>query len=229
MCKKILLVGGGGHCKSVLDSLIELGEFSEIGIIDLKENIAKEILNIPVIGCDDDLPELFAEGYKYAFVTIGSIGNPILRIKLLDTLDKIGFEIPNIIDPSAIVSSHARIGSGVFVGKNAVINAGSTVHNGAIINTGVIIEHDCLIDEFVHIAPGAVLSGEVHIGKNTHIGVNCIIKQHLRIGSNSIIGMGSVILKDIDDYVIAYGNPVQEKMTVKKMLFIRNRSEGSII
>lgn len=210
MSKKILLVGGGGHCKSVLDSLLELNEFSEIGIIDRKENMGKEVLGVSVIGCDDDLPQLFADGYKFAFVTLGSIGNPKLRINLFKKISEIGFEIPNIVDPSAVVSRHVNMETGIFVGKNAVINAGSTIHKGSIINTGAIIEHDCLVGEFAHIAPGSVLSGEVQIGANTHIGANCVIKQQLRIGSGSIIGMGSVVSKDIEDNIIAYGNPCKE-------------------
>lgn len=207
MNKKILLVGGGGHCKSVLDSLIELEQFSEIGIIDKKENIGKKILGVPIIGCDDDLPEFFTHGYKYAFVTIGSIGNPKLRIKLFNKLNEIGFKIPNIIDHSAVVSRHVKIETGIFVGKNAIINAGSNIKNGVIINTSAIIEHDCVISEFVHIAPGGVLSGEVRIGDNTHVGANSVVKQQLKIGSDSIIGIGSVVLKDIEDNIVAYGNP----------------------
>ena len=207
MSKKILLIGGGGHCKSVLDSLLRLNQVSEIGIIDKKENIGEEVLGFSVIGCDDDLSKLFDDGYKHAFVTVGSIGNPILRIKLFTMLSEIGFKIPNIIDPSAVVSRHIKMETGIFVGKNAVINAGSTIHKGAIINTGAIIEHDCLVEEFAHIAPGSVLCGEVQVGKNTHIGANCVIKQQLTIGSNSIIGMGSVVTKNIEDNIIAYGNP----------------------
>lgn len=213
MSKKILLVGGGGHCKSVLDSLLELNEFSKIGIIDIKENMGKEILGVSVIGCDDDLPELFADGYNYAFVTVGSIGNPKLRLKLFNILTDIGFEIPNIIDPSAVVSRHVKMETGIFVGKNAVINAGSTIQKGVIINTGAIIEHDCIVGIFTHIAPGSVLSGEVQTGKNTHIGANCVIKQQIKIGSDTIIGMGSVVIRDIEDNIIAYGNPCKEVRT----------------
>jgi sugar O-acyltransferase (sialic acid O-acetyltransferase NeuD family) len=207
MNKKILLVGGGGHCKSVLDSLLELDCYSTIGIIDKKQNIGQEILGVSIIGCDDDLPQLFSDGYNNAFVSVGSIGNPKLRIKLFNKLCEIGFEIPNIVDPSAVLSSSIYIGNGVYVGKNAIINVGSIIHKGAIINNGAIIEHDCLIGDFAHIAPGTVLCGEVQVGKNTHIGANSVIKQRLKIGSDSIIGMGSVVLKDIEDNIIAYGNP----------------------
>ena len=207
MIKKILLIGGGGHCKSVLDSILKSKEYSEIGIIDKTENIGCGILEIPIIGCDDDLSELYHAGYHYAFVTVGSIGNPYLRIELYKLLEKIGFEIPNIIDMTAIVSNYVKMGRGIFIGKNAVINVGTYIKDGSIINTASTIEHDCIIDKFCHIAPGAVLCGEVKIGENTHIGAGSVIKQQVKIGSNTIIGMGSVVLKDIGDNLKACGNP----------------------
>lgn len=210
MSNKILLVGGGGHCKSVLDSMLETKLYSEIGVIDKKENIGNKILDISIIGCDEELPNLYREGFKTAFVTVGSIGNPKIRIKLFNILEKIGFEIPNIIDTTAIVSDCAMLDKGIFVGKNAVINAGSFIHKGAIINTSTIIEHDCIVEEFAHIASGAVLCGEVRVGTNTHIGANSVIKQQTMIGSNTIVGMGSTVLADIREDVIAYGNPCKE-------------------
>ena len=206
----MLLIGGGGHCKSVLDSLLELNEYEEIGIVDKNENVGNSVLGVSVVGCDDDLPTLFKRGFKYAFVTVGSIGNPTLRIKLFNILVKIGFEIPVIIDASAKVSDYARIEKGVFIGKHAIVNAGSIIHEMSIINTGSIIEHDCEIGAFTHIAPGAVLGGEVVVGENSHIGSNTTVKQQIRIGSNSIIGMGSVVLQNIDYHTVAYGNPCRE-------------------
>lgn len=214
MVKKLLLIGGGGHCKSVLDSIIQLETYQEIGIIDMKDKVGERIMDTPIIGCDDDLPKLYEEGYHYAFVTIGSIGNPSLRIKLFKYLRDIGFETPSIIDPSATVSGYSNIDRGIYVGKQAIINTGAIINKGAIINSGSIVEHDCKIGDFVHIAPGTVLSGEVSIGDYSHIGSNSTIKQQVTIGSNSIIGMGSVVTKDIQDSILAYGNPCKE---VKKL------------
>ncbi|RBP58091.1 sugar O-acyltransferase (sialic acid O-acetyltransferase NeuD family) [Alkalibaculum bacchi] len=214
MSKKILLVGGGGHCKSVLDSLLELNKYLDVGIIDKKNSIGSSVLGVPVIGCDDDLPALFNNGYKYAFVTVGSIGSPSLRVKLYNILSEIGYEIPSIIDSSAKVSKYAKIEQGIFIGKQSLVNAGSLIKKGAIINSGTIIEHDCQIGAFAHIAPGAVLGGGVLIGENSHIGSNVTIKQQVNIGANSIIGMGSVVLGDIEDGIMAYGNPCRE---VKKL------------
>lgn len=210
MNKKILLLGGGGHCRSVLDSLLEQAEYAEIGIIDNREMIGNSIMGIPVVGCDDDLPVLFDHGYRYAFVTLGSMGNPATRIKLFNMLMEIGYMIPVIIDSSAKVSNHAKVEQGVFIGKQSIVNVGTVIHQCAIINSGSIVEHDCRVGAFVHIAPGTVLGGEVIIGENSHIGSNATVKQQVSVGSNSIIGMGSVVLRNMDENVIAYGNPCRE-------------------
>lgn len=210
MNKKLLLIGGGGHCKSVIDSLLKINSYAEIGIIDKKENIGKFILGIPIIGCDDDLSELYQNGYTNAFITVGSIGNSNIRVKLFKLIKDIGFDIPNIIDCTAIISEHVTLEEGIYVAKNAVINAGSSIKKCAIINTGSIIEHDCIIGQFSHISPGSVLCGEVQIGEYTHIGAKSAVKQQVKIGANTLIGMGSVILKNIPENVIAYGNPCKE-------------------
>ena len=210
MNKKLLLLGGGGHCKSVLGSVMQRGEYNEIGIVDIARHVGKTILGVSVIGCDEDLPDLKQAGFIHAFITLGSIGNPQARIKLFSYIQALGFEIPNIIDRAAAVSEDACLGSGIFVGKHAVINAGTNIGNGAIINTSSTIEHDCVIGDFVHLASGAVLCGEVHVGTNTHIGANSTVRQQIRIGSGSLIGMGSVVLRDVSDHVLAYGNPCKE-------------------
>jgi sugar O-acyltransferase (sialic acid O-acetyltransferase NeuD family) len=207
---KLLLIGGGGHCKSVLDSLLETKQFAAIGIVDVRNNIGTQIMGTPIVGCDDDLRQLFVNGYRYAFVTVGSIGNPQLRINLFHLIEEIGYEIPNIIDPSATVSRHAELSTGIFVGKQAVVNAGAAIHRGAIINTGAVVEHDCVVGEFAHISPGAVLCGQVNIGRHTHIGANSVIKQQLNIGEDVMIGMGSVVLRDVAARTTAYGNPCKE-------------------
>lgn len=207
MNKKLLLIGGGGHCKSVLDSLLQANKYSEISIIDKKENIGKTILDIRIIGFDDDLVKLHEQGYNYAVVTFGSVGDPTLRIKLFSLLEKIGFEMPNIVDSTAIVSKYVKMETGIYVGKNAVINIGASIGKGSIINTSTTIEHDCIIEKFSHIAPGTVLCGDVKIGANSHIGAKSVVKQQVRIGANTIIGMGSVVLHDVGDSMIAYGNP----------------------
>jgi len=207
--EKIILVGGGGHCKSIIDSINDLKQFEIVGIVDkkYKKNIQ---LGIDVIGSDEDLDSLYKSGIKNAFIGVGSIGNPNIRIKIYNLLTSLGYSFPIIIDKTAIVSSSTAIEEGVFIGKGAIINANAVIEKQCIINTGTIVEHDCEISEFVHLAPGATLSGGVYIGKRTHIGTNSTIIQNINVGNDVIVGAGSVIIKNIKDGAKVYGNPGRE-------------------
>lgn len=203
--KKILLLGGGGHCRSVLDCLMLLEDYSEIGIIDYDKSASA--LGVDVIGTDYDLPRLLQEGWHEAFITVGSVGCTTLRRRLFSLITELGFTIPSIIDPTAIITRETTIGKGTFVGKHAIVNTGSIIGNCVIINTGAIIEHDCQIDDFAHISPGVTLCGKVTVGKDTHIGAGSVVRQGITIGNNTIVGAGSVVVKNIPSEVQAYGNP----------------------
>lgn len=207
--EKIILIGGGGHAKSIIDSIRVVEKFDVVGIVDKKDTG----LYIKRIGTDDELYSLYKSGIKNAFIAVGSIGHPDIRIKLYKLLKNIGYTFPVIIDKTAIVSSSAIIEEGVFIGKGAIVNAGVTIKKQCIINSGAIVEHDCLIDEFVHLAPGATLSGGVRVGKGSHVGTNSTIIQNIKVGKNVLIGAGSVIVADLKDGIKAYGNPCREVET----------------
>jgi sugar O-acyltransferase (sialic acid O-acetyltransferase NeuD family) len=218
--KKILLLGAGEHCTSVLDSLLSTGDYDEVGIIDKvlqkgefkkDEDMEQYVLSVPIIGNDNDLEELFDKGYKDAFITVGSVGDVSIRKALYKKAMDIGYRFPNIIDKTSIISPYATMGEGVYVGKNAVINTNARIGNFAIINTSSVIEHNCVISDFVHVAPGSILCGNVFVGEDTHIGSGVKIKQGIQIGSGSMIGMGSVVIKNIGNHVTAYGNPCRER------------------
>lgn len=207
--KKILLIGGGGHCHSVLDSLLALDVYDEIGIID---SIANSVLGIHVVGTDDDIPRLMSEGWIDAFITVGSVGNTKLRRKLYKKVKGIGLNVPTIIDPTAVIARGAELSEGVYVGKRAVINTGSRIGSCAIINTGAIIEHDCVIGDFSHVSPGATVCGQVCIGNDSHVGAGSVVRQQIHIGNDVLIGAGSVVVKAIPDNVNAYGSPCKVVM-----------------
>lgn len=209
MKKKLLLIGGGGHCGAVADTLLSLNAFDEIGIIDNDSDKCK--CGIRVVGNDDDLPKLFAEGWNFAFICVGSIGDTYLRRKLYSNAKELGFAFPVIIDKTAAVSFSAKIAEGTYIGKLVVVNNDANIGTCCIINSGSVIEHNCKIGDFVHIAPGAVLCGEVKIGNDTHIGTGSCVRQQISVGSNSLIGIGSVVVKDVPENSVAYGNPCKVK------------------
>lgn len=204
MKRKLLLLGGGGHCHSVIDSVLSMNIYDEIGILD---STSEPYLGVSVIGNDADIPELLQVGWNEAFITVGSVGNTQVRRKLYEMLKGYGLSIPTIIDPTAVVARGTQLQEGVFVGKLAVINSGSSIGVCSIINTGAIIEHDCIVGDFSHISPGSILCGQVIVGQDTHVGAGSVVKQLINIGDNVLMGAGSVVLKDIPPEVKAYGNP----------------------
>lgn len=210
MSKKLLLIGGGGHCKIVIEAVESTGAFDQIGIIDLPENIGKSILSQKIIGEDQDLIKLKDAGYNHAFISLGSIGDPTKRMKLFQMISQLKFQLPIIIEKSAIISQSARISAGTYVGKNVIVNANAVIGKAAILNTGCIIEHDCRIGDFTHVAPGVVLSGNVAIGEGVHIGAGSVIRQNCEIGDHSIIGIGSIVVKDVESRCVAFGNPCRK-------------------
>ena len=204
MKKKLMLIGGGGHCHSVIDSVLSLGEYDEIGIVDTHDN---PVMGISVIGSDVDIPKLIEAGWTSAFITVGSIGDTSIRRTLYQMITEYNLDIPVIIDPSALIAKNVEIKKGSYIGKRAVINSGTVLGICSIINTGAIIEHDCYVGDFAHVSSGATVCGNVAIGNDSHLGAGSTVRQNIIIGSNSIIGAGSIVVKDVPNSVKAYGNP----------------------
>lgn len=189
---KIILIGGGGHCNSVIDVIEQEAKFKIAGIVDKQEFLKNNVLGYPVIGNDSDLEKLVKE-YKYALITVGQIKSPHPRIKLFNLVKELGFLLPSIISPSAIVSKHSKIGSGSIVMHKALINANTTIGDNCIINSKVLIEHDCFISNHCHISTNATINGGVKVETNCFIGSNAITKDNIVIKENSFIKAGSLV------------------------------------
>lgn len=191
MKSQILLIGGGGHCKSVIDVIEAEGLFKIAGIIDQQEFIGQKVLGYEIIGCDDDLERLAAH-FNYAIVTVGQIKSPDVRIKLFNQLQLIGFKIPTIISPRAYVSKHTHIGEGTVILHDVLINANATIGNNCIINTKALIEHDCIIGDHCHVSTGAILNGGTTLKQGSFFGSNSVSKEVITIEERSFIKAGSV-------------------------------------
>ena len=178
--KEILLIGGGGHCKSCIDVIEQQGVYHIAGIIDKSSELGKKVLGYTIIGSDENLQDLRTE-FDYAFITVGQIRTADLRAKLFATLKKLDFKIPSIVSPLAYVSRHAKISQGTIVMHHALVNAGALVGENCIINTKALIEHDAIIENGCHISTGGIINGGVTVKENTFFGSNSSTKQYVEI------------------------------------------------
>ncbi|MDY0192334.1 MAG: NeuD/PglB/VioB family sugar acetyltransferase [Aliarcobacter butzleri] len=180
MKEKIILIGGGGHCHSVIDVIEQENRYEIIGIVDTKENIGKKVLDYKIIACDDDLETIFLS-CKNALITVGQIESNKIRVKIYNKLKEIGFNLPVIISRLAYVSNHSSIEEGTIIMHHALVNANAKIGKNCIINTKALIEHDCVIGDNCHISTASVLNGGVRVKENSFFGSNATSKQSIEI------------------------------------------------
>jgi len=190
MKPKILLIGGGGHCKSVIDVIEQENKFIIAGIIDKKELIGTKILNYKIIGCDDDLEILFQQ-YKYAIITVGHIKSNSIRVKLFNLVKSIGYNTPTIISPLAYVSKYAKIDKATVVHHQALINSDAYIGKNCIINSKALIEHDVRIEDNTHISTSTIINGGVVVKADSFIGSNSTTKEYIEV--DGFIKAGRVV------------------------------------
>lgn len=189
MIEDIVLVGFGGHAKSVADCIERQGTYRIIGYTDVEERKSP----YTYLGRDDVLKAYYEKGVPNAVISIGYLGTGDARQKIYATLKTIGYCLPVIIDPSAAVSKTACIEEGVFIGKGAVVNAESKIGKAAIINTKALVEHECEVGDFAHVAVAAVLCGQVRVGNAAFVGANTTVIQGREIQEGRIVPAGIVV------------------------------------
>jgi sugar O-acyltransferase (sialic acid O-acetyltransferase NeuD family) len=206
--QKLILVGGGGHCRSCIEVVQSIKQYEIAGVIDKDKN-KSSILGFPIIGDDDCIPACIKENQYQFVITLGQIKNSAGRRNLFEFVRKYGGEIPEIIASSAFVSKYAKISNGTTIMHNAFVNANAVVGSACIINTGALIEHDVVIGDYCHLSTKVVINGGVQVGSDCFIGSGAIISHNISICNNCTIGAGTVVVHSIEEPGVYVGNPAR--------------------
>lgn len=210
--KNLILVGGGGHCKSVVD-VAESAGYNILGILDMPEEVGKSVLNYKVIGTDEEIPQ-YVDKAEFV-ITVGFIKSPAIRIRIYNRIKEAGGKLATIVASTAHVSCYATLGEGTVVMHQAVVNAGAQIGVNCIINTFANIEHDAVVGEQCHISTGTMVNGDCKVGDRVFIGSQSVLANGIAIGEDIIVGAGSLVRKSISDKGIHSGNPAILKIKGK--------------
>jgi sugar O-acyltransferase (sialic acid O-acetyltransferase NeuD family) len=207
--QKLILIGGGGHCKSCIDVIESTKKYEILGILDTPEKVGQSVLKYKIIGTDNNISEWVNDDVTF-LITVGQIKNSFLRKKIFENLINNNAKIATIFSKNAIVSNYSKIGQGSIIMHHAVINADAIVGENAIINTKALIEHDAIIGNHCHISTGSIINGGCIIGNHVFIGSQAVIAQGVSICDNVVIGAGAVVVKPINTEGVYIGNPAQK-------------------
>jgi len=192
MKKKLILVGGGGHCKSCIDVIEQDAAFNIAGILDVKEKVGQRILGYEILGSDDEIESYAAKGYSF-LITVGQMRSPDLRVRLYNRVVATGADLPVIIAKTAHVSIHSQVGAGTIVLNSAIVNADAKIGVNCIINTRALVEHDSKVGDHCHISTGAILNGTVTVGDRTFMGSGSVARELAVIPADSFIKAQSLV------------------------------------
>lgn len=214
--KKVILIGGGGHARIVIDIFKKNEEYEIIGLTDSnRELFGQHIDGIPVIGDDKKLKDIYYSGVRNAIIGVGGSKSNKSRAELFNKVSSIDFNMVNAIHPSAILASGVSLGSGVVIFPGVVINVGTNIGNNVIIATGSTVDHETTIKDHVLISAGVNIGGNVFIGEGSLIAIGATVVSSAKICKNVLVGAGAVVVKDILEEGIYVGIPARIMKTKK--------------
>ena len=193
MSEPLLLIGCGGHARSMIDVVESSVHWHVLGLVGLPEQVGVEVLGYHVLGSDQDLPSL-REQCAHALLAVGQLGLPSNRQRLALELKRLEFLMPVVISGRAHVSRHAQLGLGISVGHGVIVNAGACVGDYCILNSNALIEHDAVIGDFCHISTGALVNGGAKIGNSSFIGSGAVLREGLDLPPQTVISAGKRVM-----------------------------------
>lgn len=215
--KNIVLIGGGNQAHYTIDIINKEEKYNIIGIIDSIHDIGSDRFGYKILGRQEDIVQLVNK-YNIEGGVI-SIGDNWVRYHVFEQIKKQipDFNFVNAIHPSVVIGDNVELGEGVVMMAGCIINPKSKIGNFTFFATGAQVDHDCNIENYSSISAGSITGGYVTLGEFSAITLGVTVIDRLKIGKNTVIGAGSLVLKDIPDNVLVYGNPAR---------IIRTRKEG---
>ena len=189
--KRMLIVGAGGHGRSVAEAALAAGKYELAGFVDDAAPGLQQVWDLPVFCATADLSSC----RQYVDVAIVAIGNNRLREELHQKLNAAGFELATVVHPKAIVSPRAVVGEGCAIMAGAIVGTEAQLGAGVIVNCGAVVDHHCLVEEFGHLGVNAGMAGGAVLGRGAWMQAGSVLGYGVSVGGGVVLAPGEAIKK----------------------------------
>jgi sugar O-acyltransferase (sialic acid O-acetyltransferase NeuD family) len=197
--EQLVVYGGGGHGRTLIDMLRVLADFDVVGVVDGGLPQDSDVGGVPVLGGDDVLAAAVANGITGAVNGVGGIADLSVRATAFQRLLAAGLHCPALVHPTAWLDASVTVSDGAQVLALAYVGAAASVGFGAVVNTGAIVSHDCVVGACANLSPGALLAGGVSIGDRALVGMGATVNVGVRIGPDAVVGNSAVVKADVPE------------------------------
>ena len=192
--KRLLIVGAGGHGRSVAEAVLAAGKYELAGFVDDAAPALQQVWHLPVFGDTADL----ARYREHADAAIVAMGNNRLREALQHALYAAGFALATVVHPQAMVSPRAVIGEGGAIMAGAIVGVEAQLGAGVIVNCGAVIDHDGRVDDFGHLGVNAAMAGGSVLGRSAWMQAGSALGYGALVESGRVLGPGEVVNRTIN-------------------------------
>lgn len=186
MSKRVIVIGAGGHGRSVAEAVLLLGRDELVGFVDDGANANAKVWTYPMLGRTDVLHSL----REHADAVVVAIGNNAVREMLHARMADAGFELLSVIHPTAFVSQTASLGPGCAVMASAVVGTEAHLCEGVIVNCGAIVDHHCRVDAFGHLGVNACMAGGSALGHRAWMQAGSALGYGVQVENDAVLRPG---------------------------------------
>ena len=201
----ILVYGGGGHGKALIELLRAQAAYHIVGLVDDGKQRGEPVTGVPVLGGSEILAELYSQGVRLAANAVGGIGNIAARIAVFRRLAEAGFTCPALVHPTAYIEPSARLAPGVQVMPHAYVGSEAVIGYGALINTGAIVSHDCPSGSTPTSPRAPSWRERCRLASGRWWAWALTVNLHVQIGAGARIGNGATIKSDVPENAVRAG------------------------